>query len=248
MRFLALAATLVVGCARPSAAPPPPAPAPRPVAVAPKAEEPACRSNIECDDQICESGRCSPCTQDNQCPVGHCEEGRCEHGPPGPAGFSGLAPAYRDWLEVRVEIARRGNQQPDAYAPCTVGRRCALNWDMTWQLFEPNSAEVDANPKIPLMLSEGFEDDPSARVTLVGHAAPTEDDPEALAKARAAAVFDWLVNEGLDGSRIDVKAVGATRPVYPLSSDRGRRTARRVEFLLESDASPVGWWPLPRHR
>ena len=239
---------LAAACARPSAAPPPPASSPSPAAQA--ADQPAsgCTSDRDCGDQICESGRCSPCTEDNQCPVGHCERGRCEHGPPGTVGFEGLAPAYRTWLQARFDIALQGNQRPDAYPPCTVGRRCALRWDMTWLLFDVDSAEVHADPKIAVMLSEGFEDDPTARVTLVGHAAPTETDPDALALARAAAVLDWLVNEGLDGSRIDIAAEGAARPVYPLTSDRGRKTARRVEFLLRSDASPVGWWPLPRHR
>jgi outer membrane protein OmpA-like peptidoglycan-associated protein len=53
-----------------------------------------------------------------------------------------------------------------------------------------------------------MQNDPKARVAIIGYADPKEKKPEALAKARADAAKAYLVSKGIGGDRIDTKAAG----------------------------------------
>lgn len=250
-------------CTDPLAAPvgPPHDPAPVP-----------CTATTDCDAaRVCIAGSCQPCTDDAQCPSGRCERdaGRCAPVEPesvateaaptevdaparvdAPAAAPTFAPelteAYRTWLLARWEIALRGNGKPELYAPCRAGRYCRLRWEADWLLFEPGSEEVPVDPDLVIALAEGMGRDPSARVQLVGHASADEDEPQSLSLIRAERVRAWLVGEGLDARRISTRGEGASRPVQVPSADPAHRLDRRVELLLASAASPVGWWPTPR--
>jgi hypothetical protein len=231
---------------------------------------PPCASAADCDASlVCIEGSCEACTEDAQCPSGSCDlqAGRCTTADaPGdvaqtqltaparvdapaagaPAFAPDLTDAYRGWLLARWELALRGNTKPELYAPCRVGRHCRLRWDADWLLFEPGSADVPVDPDLVPMLADGMSKDPSARLLLVGHAGSDEDEPQSLALVRAERVRAWLVGEGLDASRISTRGEGAARPVQLPSADPTHQLDRRVELLLSSDASPVGWWPMPR--
>lgn len=210
-----------------------------------------CVAQADCEGSlVCAEGTCGPCTDDVQCSPAVCEleTGRCASVDPNFAQGLGavLTDEYRAWLLARWEIALQGNLLPDAYEPCRVGRYCRLRWDVDWQLFDPGSTVVHADPALALMLANGLAEDPSAKLLLVGHAGADENDPGTLALTRAERVRGWLVGEGLDASRIRVKGEGASRPVHVRSAQHTGASERRVELLLSSDASPVGWWPLPR--
>jgi len=232
---------------------------------------PPCTATTDCGASlVCIEGSCGACTEDVQCASGRCdrEAGRCitaeapvavaptQDSPPArvdapaaafaPAFAPELTDAYRTWLLARWELALRGNTRPELYVPCRAGRHCRLRWDADWLLFEPGSAQVPVDPELVPMLADGMSKDPSARLLLVGHAAIDEDEPQALALTRAERVRAWLVGEGLDASRISTRGEGASRPVQLPSADPKHQLDRRVELLLSSDASPVGWWPMPR--
>jgi OmpA-OmpF porin, OOP family len=67
---------------------------------------------------------------------------------------------------------------------------------------------------------EGFTDNVGAR-----------DANLKLSEERANAVVDWLVNHGIDRSRLSAKDYGESRPVAKNSSDQGRAKNRRVELV-----------------
>jgi outer membrane protein OmpA-like peptidoglycan-associated protein len=71
-----------------------------------------------------------------------------------------------------------------------------------------------------------------ARVTIQGH---TDDRGDAgvnqsLSERRARVVLQWLVEHGIDGSRLESAGFGASRPRADTSPAEGRQATRRVEL------------------
>jgi outer membrane protein OmpA-like peptidoglycan-associated protein len=53
-----------------------------------------------------------------------------------------------------------------------------------------------------------------------------------LSKKRAASVVNYLTKKGIESTRLQVKYFGATKPVEPNESEKGRAKNRRVEFRV----------------
>jgi outer membrane protein OmpA-like peptidoglycan-associated protein len=53
-----------------------------------------------------------------------------------------------------------------------------------------------------------------------------------LSAARAQAVKDFLVKQGVDAVRLDTKGYGDGKPVAANASEAGRQKNRRVQFML----------------
>ena len=53
-----------------------------------------------------------------------------------------------------------------------------------------------------------------------------------LSLARAEAVRDYLVNHGIDATRIVAKGFGPDHPVAPNNTADGRSRNRRIEFMI----------------
>lgn len=67
-----------------------------------------------------------------------------------------------------------------------------------------------------------------------------------LSNARATAVFDWLVERGIDASRLVPHGYGLTQPLVPNDSEANRQRNRRVQFRLverPTQPSPSGTSP-----
>jgi OOP family OmpA-OmpF porin len=71
-----------------------------------------------------------------------------------------------------------------------------------------------------------------SRIRLEGHTdSRAEDDfNQGLSERRAIVVADWLVDRGLDHTRILAVAFGETRPLAPNDSAAGRQENRRTAF------------------
>ncbi|HLU67412.1 MAG TPA: OmpA family protein [Kofleriaceae bacterium] len=93
--------------------------------------------------------------------------------------------------------------------------------------FANASARLSGNTRSKLRASARWlNQNPDKTVTIEGHA-NTVGDPvanQALSEMRAQAVKDFLVEQGVDESRITVQAYGSERPEYePGTSGRNRR-------------------------
>ena len=75
---------------------------------------------------------------------------------------------------------------------------------------------------------------PASTVTVVGHTDSMGDAQanQELSARRAAAVADYLVQRGVQRSRIVVQGRGENEPIADNTSDAGRAQNRRVEMLI----------------
>lgn len=70
--------------------------------------------------------------------------------------------------------------------------------------------------------------------TVEGHTDSHGDDAYnlGLSRERAAAVAAWLIEHGIDASRLQAEGFGESRPVADNGSDTGRQLNRRVEIVV----------------
>ena len=71
--------------------------------------------------------------------------------------------------------------------------------------------------------------------TIIGH---TDDSGpaafnEKLSLDRASTVKAWLVEKGIDASRLSIKGVSSTNPIIPDSRESARAVNRRTEIILK---------------
>lgn len=73
------------------------------------------------------------------------------------------------------------------------------------------------------------------RLTIEGHTDNTGDDAanQQLSEKRAAAVKQYLVQQGIDASRLQAKGLGESRPAASNDTTEGRQQNRRVELVKQ---------------
>jgi outer membrane protein OmpA-like peptidoglycan-associated protein len=76
-------------------------------------------------------------------------------------------------------------------------------------------------PEIRLLSVDGHTDDRGKA-----------DKNKALSDARAKAVREWLIQHGIDGSRLESHGYGQEKPIDTNKTDAGRAKNRRVEFKI----------------
>ena len=103
-------------------------------------------------------------------------------------------------------------------------------------LFEINSSEIRSTDVPELTsLKSLLENNTALSATIIGH---TDDSGpaafnEKLSLERASAVKAWLVEKGIDASRLSIKGVSSTSPIVPNSQESARAVNRRTEIILE---------------
>jgi outer membrane protein OmpA-like peptidoglycan-associated protein len=148
-------------------------------------------------------------------------------------GFINLS----DSLEV-IEFDPYNGIMKDLYMmPIEVGITVRLNnifFDFDKTTLRPESIpQLDRVVKFML-------DNSNVKVEIGGHTDSRGSDNYNinLSQGRADAVVDYVINQGIDFSRIIPKGYGENLPVDTNSTDEGRQSNRRVEFkILEIDTS-----------
>ena len=79
-----------------------------------------------------------------------------------------------------------------------------------------------------------LESDPALRLVIAGHTDSEGGDAynQSLSERRAASVVGWLVDQGIDPSRLASEGLGESRPVADNATEAGRALNRRVEVRL----------------
>ncbi len=101
--------------------------------------------------------------------------------------------------------------------------------------FETGSAVLlpESLPEVK-KLAELLKTHPNHKVLITGHTDNVGKDMDnmILSEQRAQAVVDALVLQGISRDRISSKGYGETQPIATNDTPQGRKTNRRVEFLL----------------
>jgi OmpA-OmpF porin, OOP family len=103
--------------------------------------------------------------------------------------------------------------------------------------FRKNSAELDPSGEGVLIAVQKILDAHSeiAHLVIEGHTdnTGTPEYNQKLSENRAKSVMTWLVQHGIDGSRLSSHGYGLTRPLASNDTPDGRLENRRVEFHIE---------------
>jgi outer membrane protein OmpA-like peptidoglycan-associated protein/lipopolysaccharide biosynthesis regulator YciM len=101
--------------------------------------------------------------------------------------------------------------------------------------FETGSARLKAASKAELeYLFQLLKDNPGLKIEIRGH---TDDVGSAqanqnLSMQRAKAVYDYLLNQGIDKGRLRYEGYGESKPIVPNNSPENRQQNRRTEFII----------------
>jgi outer membrane protein OmpA-like peptidoglycan-associated protein len=102
--------------------------------------------------------------------------------------------------------------------------------------FDTDSAEI--KPQFKARLKEivaAIQERPSQKLSIEGHtdSTYTREHNLGLSLRRAQAVAGWLIEHGVDGSRLKTKGYGEFRPIADNKTEEGRALNRRVEMVLK---------------
>jgi outer membrane protein OmpA-like peptidoglycan-associated protein len=107
--------------------------------------------------------------------------------------------------------------------------------------FQINSAEISESYKKDLNAAASvFKSYEDTNILIEGHTDDTGSDAYnmTLSEKRAKAVRDYLVAQGVDGSRLTAKWYGETQPKYP-NDEANRAKNRRVELAIYANDEMV---------
>jgi outer membrane protein OmpA-like peptidoglycan-associated protein len=104
-------------------------------------------------------------------------------------------------------------------------------------LFAVNSYKLKAElyPKLDSIVMF-LENNPSTRIEISGHTDSTGKEPHnlRLSENRADAVAEYVVDKGIETSRVTFNGYGSSRPIAGNDTEQGRRKNRRVEILIHN--------------
>ena len=85
-------------------------------------------------------------------------------------------------------------------------------------------------------LSEFLKENPAVKIAIHGHTDNVGKPEEnlKLSEDRAKMVFDLLVLDGTNSSRLNYKGFGARKPVATNLTEKGKALNRRTEFVVTS--------------
>ena len=102
-------------------------------------------------------------------------------------------------------------------------------------LFATNSSSLNTASQSSLtQFATSLKNNPDTDVQIIGHTDNTGSDAinNPLSEKRAQAVYNFLVQKGVGGSRLTSSGMGSTQPVADNSTATGRTQNRRVEVFI----------------
>lgn len=118
----------------------------------------------------------------------------------------------------------------------------AVKKDETYVLqnifFESGSDQLKAESLTELsQLFNFMKEQPSIRLRIHGHTDDqgSDSDNQVLSEKRAAAVVNWLTQNGIDSKRCSSKGWGESKPIASNATEEGRKINRRTEFEIWSE-------------
>ncbi|HNT70837.1 MAG TPA: OmpA family protein, partial [Bacteroidales bacterium] len=104
--------------------------------------------------------------------------------------------------------------------------------------FAFNSADIlSSSQKVLDEFIVFLNDHPTMTISIEGHTDNVGSDEFnlILSENRAKAVYNYLVNNGIDADRLQYKGFGETAPIATNETEEGRAMNRRTEFVILND-------------
>jgi outer membrane protein OmpA-like peptidoglycan-associated protein len=101
--------------------------------------------------------------------------------------------------------------------------------------FAPDSAELDSGSQATLdSVAEVLAEVPGPPIEVRGHtdSVGPADENQVLSEERAAAVVEYLVEQGVPADRLTATGAGETEPIAPNDTEEGRARNRRIELIV----------------
>jgi len=75
---------------------------------------------------------------------------------------------------------------------------------------------------------------PTLKIQIQGHVCCQKEEPTKISEKRAIAVYNYLIRNGIDATRLSYASFGASNPIYPLpeKSEAEKVANRRVEIEI----------------
>jgi outer membrane protein OmpA-like peptidoglycan-associated protein len=79
-----------------------------------------------------------------------------------------------------------------------------------------------------------LNNNPNLKIEIQGHLCCAKNDKQDLSTKRAKAIYNFLMNQGIDKSRLSYKGFGVSEPIFsiPEKDESERASNRRVEILI----------------
>ncbi|MBR5660199.1 MAG: OmpA family protein [Bacteroidales bacterium] len=102
--------------------------------------------------------------------------------------------------------------------------------------FDKSEIRADAIPILDKAVA-WLNEFPTVKGVIEGHtdSRGTEEYNQGLSERRAKAVYDYLVNKGINKFRLTWKGFGESRPVATNETDEGRQLNRRIVLVLDEE-------------
>jgi outer membrane protein OmpA-like peptidoglycan-associated protein len=101
--------------------------------------------------------------------------------------------------------------------------------------YETGSASLQKISFVELnKLTAFLNENPSVKVRINGHTdnVGKDDVNNPLSEARAKSVYDYLIKQGIDASRMQFKGFGSSKPIADNNTEAGRAQNRRTEYEI----------------
>jgi outer membrane protein OmpA-like peptidoglycan-associated protein/tetratricopeptide (TPR) repeat protein len=101
--------------------------------------------------------------------------------------------------------------------------------------FATGSAQLlDASQQELNRLHRLLTDNPNMRIRINGHTddVGSEANNQVLSENRARAVYEYLIEEGIEKERLSYKGFGESQPIADNDTEEGRQQNRRTEFII----------------
>lgn len=176
--------------------------------------KPECQNDSTCPSGLkCKAGKCAPeCAQDGDCGAGKCRQNKC----------------VTNACNTNADCTGDTECQQGTCQPKSTAGKC------DWQPVHFGFNDANLSPEVRQQLNDTADciKKSGGKVTLEGHADErgTEEYNLQLSNRRAASVKKYLVDLGVNGSKLDTTGLGANKPVSNGHTEEAWAANRRVEF------------------
>ncbi len=102
--------------------------------------------------------------------------------------------------------------------------------------FETNKYDLKDESRVELMKLHSFmQNNPTVSIEISGHTdnVGNDNDNQTLSENRAQAIYNFLIENGIEADRLSYKGYGETQPIDTNDTEEGRANNRRSEFKIK---------------